>query len=326
VSTTKQKILYFSKVFITIGLLFFLASKIDIKEVSNSISGGDKRLIILGAFTMITAWFLSAVRWQKILSSMGIKEKAMTLFGYNLIAIFYGTILPGGKLSGDLACAYRFSKKTKTETSNYFLSVIIDRMLGVAGLFLVLCLFFLFDTNYIDIFGVSKIFIGLFVFFAAIVGFSIILSQRSYMVINFFEQKISINHIKIFLSKVKEGLKKTSENKNQIWIATLFSLGSTIMSIVTLFILGKSVSLEVGIFTIAFSYLISTALIFIPVTLGGIGLREGSTVYILTALGATSEKAAATASLALILFTTYSLLGGLLEAYIRIQEKKKTYA
>ena len=77
----------------------------------------------------------------------------------------------------------------------------------------------------------------------------------------------------------------------------------------------SALGLGVGFWTIAFFNSLVVILITLPITVAGIGLREGGLIYLLIQTGMEPEKAAALSFLNLFIMITLASFGGLWEFY-----------
>lgn len=313
---------YLFKIAVTAGLIWYFLGKINIRD-SLAAAKEANLPIFFGALLLTAAsWFLSALRWRKILSFADIVVSPFKLFLYNLIGNFYGIVLPGGKVSGDVMCAYRFTKDAGEDGNGrkYFLSVFADRFLGMLTMSLFLSVYFIFGHPIIQIFGGYTTVIALLVVGGSIIGlvlmfsgtFDFILEQLGRLPV-----KAWSNLCRSFLSAFQAVRKKTKA------VAAAFSLSviSVLLNLLSIQTLANSIELETDFLVIGFAFLSATLLISIPVTLAGIGLREGGMVFVLVQSGAELSQSAALSILALTILLIYSAIGGLWELYFHFLKR-----
>jgi len=88
--------------------------------------------------------------------------------------------------------------------------------------------------------------------------------------------------------------------------------------------LGINLTLTVFIFIVP----VVATIAMIPISIGGIGLRENSLVFIMVAMGVTNEKAALCSLLILFMIILMGGVGGIIyivRPYFEIRSKKKQY-
>ena len=88
-------------------------------------------VVVYGVVNLIAAW-----RWGVLLKVQGICISLFDLFRLTLIGVFFSNIIPGS-ISGDLikiAYLMRYAGERKTEA---ILTIAVDRFIGLGGLFLV---------------------------------------------------------------------------------------------------------------------------------------------------------------------------------------------
>ena len=143
------------KIAVTIGLLWYLIQKIDVEKSVSFIFSANLPFSFVRRRHFRARSFLNAARWRKFLSMAGVSVSLSRVFICNLIGIFYGIVLPGGKLTGDVASVYRLVKSNNAGRfdSGYVSSVIADRFMGVLAIFSVLALCFLAGYGPSGVFG-----------------------------------------------------------------------------------------------------------------------------------------------------------------------------
>ena len=94
-----------------------------------------------------------------------------------------------------------------------------------------------------------------------------------------------------------------------------FSLIGVLSGAAALYVISEALGSGVDFWTIAFFNSLVIILITIPITIAGIGLREGGLIYLLIQTGLAPERAAALSFLNLFIIMTLASLGGLWEFY-----------
>ena len=89
--------------------------------------GAAAWLGIAGLFTLAAVW-LSALRWQKVLEAMEIRAHLPRLFSYYMAGQFISNVLPT-TIGGDVLRVHRLSRDTG-ESPGTFASVVLERLTG----------------------------------------------------------------------------------------------------------------------------------------------------------------------------------------------------
>jgi uncharacterized protein (TIRG00374 family) len=323
----KKIAIYCLKISFTLFFIWYFLQKIDLRSALDAIQGSSPFLFLLALGFVAVSWIFTALRWRTILSSIGINVTGVRLFVYNLIGNFYGIILPGGKVTGDLMSAYRL---TNGESGNYyrtkyFLSMLADRFLGMFIMVIILSFYFVFSSPVISVFGNNALFLGA-VFVGGVLGVCAAIFIPALDALWHALSKIPILFFEKIFNKALAILQFIRSNKKSFLVACALSFVATLLNITAIYLLATSVHLELDILTVGFAYLAATTLVSIPVTLAGIGLREGTLVYILTAAGGELHASAALSLLALALLAVYGVIGGIIEIYFLFQKKNQSIA
>lgn len=127
----KQSLWNLLKLAIGVGLLVFLYSRLeDPAALWQQIIQADKRLLLLGAFCYASAVALSGLKWGVLLRAAGIHVTLRRLLAYQWVAEFFNNFLPA-QVGGDVMRGYAVATDTR-RTADAAASVLIDRFIGLA--------------------------------------------------------------------------------------------------------------------------------------------------------------------------------------------------
>ncbi|MGC4032551.1 MAG: lysylphosphatidylglycerol synthase transmembrane domain-containing protein [Tepidisphaeraceae bacterium] len=91
----------------------------------------EKLLFALGVAPI--PFFVTTIRWQKLLAVLGITLTFTRAFVLNMVGAFYNTFMPGST-GGDVLKAYYAAKHAPDHRTGAVMSVIVDRILGLIAL------------------------------------------------------------------------------------------------------------------------------------------------------------------------------------------------
>jgi uncharacterized protein (TIRG00374 family) len=113
-----------------LGLLYFLYTRLaDPVRLLQQIVEADKLLLLAGAACYSAAVALSAIKWGVLLHAAGIQVPLPRLLSYQWIAEFFNSFLPA-QVGGDVMRGYSLAADTQ-RTAAAAASVLIDRFLGL---------------------------------------------------------------------------------------------------------------------------------------------------------------------------------------------------
>ncbi|MCQ2336013.1 MAG: flippase-like domain-containing protein [Paludibacteraceae bacterium] len=282
----KKHLVKIIKLFVTISIFAFLFYKFGFKvnDVFNSIV--MPWLLLVGIFLrLVVMQGIAMNRWQLFLRCSGINESIWTLTKISFISSFVGVVLPSSQ-GGDVMRMYFIEKRHRCSDSTQMTSsstVLIERMIG----FVILALFGLVCTIVVPDFPnkhrvlliISLINFGLW---SAI----FILTNR------WCYEKISakllyVKHFKnvcTFIEKTHYSL--VNFPYRQVILPSAILIGSyQFVTVVILYLVFVAFGINLPIYQHMAFYPIIVILSIVPISISGLGIREGFFVYFYSLVG-----------------------------------------
>ncbi len=304
------------KIGVSIVILFFLFRSMDLKAFWATLSSVRPVAVISVAALFIIAQTVSSYRWSVILKK-DIDVPFGKVFSIYFIGMFFNNFLPT-IVGGDVVKGYYFYKHTR-KGNIAFASIFLDRYSGFFALMTITAVSLVLGHRLIDGTGLSG---ALVLLLAGFYGASLVIwvgplhswAMKIMARIHFY----GINKKIDTFYKVLMGYKNHPDILLKIFACSLFvQLGV----IIEYYVLGWGLGVDVGIGYYFLFIPLTIAVSMIPVSLSGLGLREGAFVYLFTRVGASKEQAI---TLSLMWFATaaiVSLIGGV--EYVRMGGKKE---
>ena len=127
---TRSQLLNVLKLAAAIGLLVWLFLKLpDPAALWQQILDANKGLLLLGALCYATAVAISALKWGVLLRASGMAVPLGRLLSYQWVAEFFNNFLPA-QVGGDVMRGYAVASDTR-RTADATASVLIDRFIGL---------------------------------------------------------------------------------------------------------------------------------------------------------------------------------------------------
>ncbi|MBI2523114.1 flippase-like domain-containing protein [Candidatus Woesearchaeota archaeon] len=266
------------KVLLSVILLFLVFRLIGFQEIYAVLLSVNLSYILISFVFVLLLILLKAVRWRNIAAAFKANISLADSINYTLISFTFGFVTPGRV--GEFIKGKYLADKTKAGYFKSFLTAVIDKAFDIASLFgsALLGIAFL-DINL----PFSDLFIYLFISYIIILILIFLFFDKSLKFAKFFLPKkyrddlepLSITR-KIYLSSLGISF--------LIWIflsaAAFFILKSMDIPAVSLLIVMIAVPLMA----------LSSQL---PISFGGIGVRELVAVYLFSTIGIAAEKSAA---------------------------------
>ena len=113
-----------------LGLLYFLYTRLeDPAELRRQISESNKALLLAGTVCYASAVALSGLKWGVLLRAAGMKVGRSRLLAYQWVAEFFNNFLPA-QVGGDVMRGYSLASDTH-RSADAAASVLIDRFIGL---------------------------------------------------------------------------------------------------------------------------------------------------------------------------------------------------
>jgi uncharacterized protein (TIRG00374 family) len=250
-----------------------------------------------------------------LLRRQGMSISLSDIIGINFGTNFYGLFLPGGHLTGTLIRWYRFSK-SDGKPSEAMASIIFDRVVDITILCLLGVVFWAldrpYDRSYIGL-SLGAILGGLSLFYALMFTRVAVTSQMS---LNYL---IGLPLIpKVVSSKVGKLITSLSQYKDlsYSYLAILVSISFVyqFIGIVAAYFFVLALDLKISLITIAWVRSARLVIAMLPISISGVGVREWTSVFLLTPYGVSAADAIALSLLSYGSRLWLGAIGGLLEA------------
>jgi glycosyltransferase 2 family protein len=280
--------------------LYLVFSKVDVRDFVLMLAKIGPLFFLVAALPYILAQVLSTWRWKLLLPE---HFRFGRLFSLYMIGSFFNSFLPG-VIGGDAIKAYYLNKDAK-KISLTLASVFMDRYFGYASLMIIGISAFPFAYGYFGPTAYRWIMPGIFVAFVA----------ASFL---FFGLKMGKRFNSV--AEIYEYFGKLKSRQDVIVKAVLLSFVVQLLNFVMVIILALAMGENIPLIALFVFLPIIITVTTIPISVSGLGVREGSFVLLLGLINVRPEVAT---SLSLSWFLT-NFLGGLpgLVAYIRHKEIK----
>lgn len=306
----KKRAKQIAKILITIILAYFFIVNNDISQIIISLKRISLGVWVMSFVLTMISVIIATIKWRVLLPEFSFKD----LLFINWITGFYSLILPGGQLSSEGVRAYLFGKK-HNNLEIVSASVIVDKITGLIAL-MILGMIGLLASG----FTVSNILIVIFflVTFGICVGLYLLRITKISNLINKFldfigkklkKRKNIPNRIK----KLFEDWCIYTKNNKLIIKSILWGGIFQLLSAISCTLFSYGVGVNIAFYEWFWINAILTVALLIPISIAGIGVREGTLIGVLGMLGVTSDKALSISMALLIVQIFRAVIGGVLE-------------
>ncbi len=281
-------------------LLYTVFSRTGVKQVFSLMKGITPYSFISAVFLYICAQFLSTVRWKLLLpETLGMRK----LFSLYLIGAFFNTVLPG-LIGGDAVKAFYLYRATG-KSSLSLASIFMDRYIGFVMLIIICTIVFPFGYSYFHNSPVFWIFpfIVLVFIVTSFLTFGLRFGKRIQMLSEFYDYFHYYRNQKGIILK-----------------ALLLSAVVQVTGFCAVYILALGLGVDIPFLACLVFVPLIIMFAAVPLSISGIGIREGAFVLLFGLIGIRQDVATAL-SLSWFLANSTGSLTGIIE-YIRHRKEK----
>lgn len=305
----KRRTLMTGQLFVSTALIIYLIFLIDWNKAFSILKISDKFYLCIGFLLWFLGLFFASLRWHLILKDNKVEFSIIKAYKGYLRGMFYNIFLPG-VVGGDVVrvgiCTFQARCKLGTATS----SVILERIFGIFSLFIFLFVSYsIFFNRFLVGLSLQSIryllLIGLV--FLLFIVFSILLRHK---LMTWLSDKDS-NRLLGFFSVCFKAFCSV-RLKTLLTVLILSSLFQSV-DIFACFLFGKAIGIELSLpifFGIVPLVYFATVL---PISLGGLGVREGTFVFLLSNFGIGTTEAITLSFLIYFNRVFYGIIGGIVE-------------
>jgi uncharacterized protein (TIRG00374 family) len=301
---------FLGRIGLSIGLLWFIFSKIDIQGTREILRSADLTYIFIAAVIFILTNFILLLRWFVFIKALDLSVKAKAVIVNYFYGLFGNLFLPTA-IGGDLVKVIGLCKDSD-QRPKVVASVLIDRLSGFASIALVSVVAFVGGHRLIgdDTLAVPIILMGTGALLVAAVLFNEKIYSfvcRAFDRLPRFKNALMTIHYDIALlkrsRKYKEGIK-----------GVLLSCLSQVIFASTYYFTAKALHQEIAlIYFLIFVPIICVASAF-P-SIGGLGAREVGAVYLFSKIGIGSGIAVSLSLINFLFMVIVGLAGGVIYVY-----------
>lgn len=273
------------RLLIGIAILLFLSNSFNLTDALRAILNANLYWIIFSLFIILILRVIVVIRWKIILDYQKLIIPFIELVKINYVSSAIGQVLPGG-IGGDVLRGYKLTIKYK-QLSNTTSSIILDRILGIGSMIIVAFV----GSIIADIIGLK---LNLSLYLAAILFLLVLFFVVGHKInINYKSlSNIKSKRILTILKKLEElYYSVTDVNKVKTIFLSVFSISIVVQLLRCLIFyllflaFGHSIDFIYLLITIPITLILSI----IPISISGLGVREGALVYFLTSIGIPAE-------------------------------------
>lgn len=301
-----RKFLPLLKIAFSACLLLFLYSKADWNSFRGIFSQASPVFLLPIFILCFLNTVVSAFKWELLLKADGIDVGLWRLTRSYLIGTFFNLFLPSS-IGGDAYRIYDVSKRS-SRAAEGFASVFADRFTGFLAIAAWGLLFSILGFRRLPEPGI--ILIPAVIFAMMVVMVWMLLQQRLLLSGLRLFRLDRIAKLQDFVQKFLQSISTYRRNRILLVQALSISLAFQFMVIVIIWMMGLTLGFETGILPFAVFVPLITLIEALPISIYGLGVRDGAYVFFFTQVGVAKEAALSLALLYLAINFVYAAVFG----------------
>lgn len=272
----KDRLLFLLKVLISLGLILFLFTRVDLSKLGQAVASANYPLLLLALLLYFGAMAVNVVKWQVLLRAQKIEVPLISLLTYYFVGLFFGNFVPTNVLGVDVARGYDLARYTE-RGAEAAVSVVVDRLIGLiaflsAGAFMVVVAVFLVGRQ--DLRPLALLVTLLLL--ASLLLFAGLLSRRLRRKFQSLFRLPPFSKVEPLYAELSGAVQAYRHNFSALGFAFLLSLSALAISNLVNYLISLGLGTPLPLFYIfLFNPLVAFAPVLIP-SLGGLGATQGA--------------------------------------------------
>lgn len=300
-----------AKLLVSLSLIFWILNFINLSEVLSLLASFSNFSLLGVLFLTLLAWGLAIYRWFVLLSKFSFWRLAEQTF----IANFYSLMLPG-QITSEIVKAYRLGKG-RSDAEYIAASVVIDKLVALLGLLAVAVIGLVVSHTYVPK-GITISIVLFFLFFLII-----LFCLRIPIIFRSIESSLKwaasrssgLNHIFFQIFRLITAWRNFLDQPSRLICGFLLGVIFQLIGIWIIILLSH----ELGVYLLfadwCWIFGVVTIAVLLPISIGGVGVREGVFVETLSLQGVPIEKSVALSLAVFGVSLIGMFIGGLLELF-----------
>lgn len=301
-NSLKNKLPFLIKMLISLSLLGWVFHKLNWENLLSQLLQTSILYIVLAVGLIFLSQVLSALRWYYLSQPFQFPHRLASFLRLYFIGVFFNAFLPT-LVGGDVVKGY-YLTRGKGSLSQAALSVLIDRNAGLGGLILLGCFSLLWISLplprevslSIGALMLAYFFVNLILFLSPFIQITSKIIKKMPLallrknLLNFFNTAFILPALKY-----------------RFIFAIIVSLAIQCIGILAIYCIGSSLSITLNFVAYLRVIPLIAIISMIPISIGGLGVRETAFLTLFTQLGLPGEKAVALS----LLWYVCMLFGGI---------------
>lgn len=285
----RQRTITALRVGASLVMLAVLVPRIELRSLFPRWSAGTVEWLVGALAVTFVGIVLSAVRWQRVLAALELPARVRSLVSHQLAGVFVGNFLPS-TIGGDVLRVSRLSASSGRGPDS-FASVVLERLTGWLVLPVISLAALALNPALLRLGLASQAALAVSIGTLVLLVVVLVLASSPRLGAHLEGHE----GVRRFLHAVHLGLVRFRRNPGLAFEVLVAGFVYQLAVVLAAFLAGHALGLDVG-WTAMMAFMPAVAILqVLPVTIGGLGVREGAFVLFLSrsGLGVATEQAIA---------------------------------
>ncbi len=304
-----------------LGALALVIAKSDVNSLREVMRSARVTYLPLAVAASFAVTWLMASRWRAILAVRGHRFKTVKLFAVYLIGIFFMNFIPGGGVSGDVARLIYVDREVRDKA--FVLSTLVyERLVGGFVILLLGLVASVASHSYAQTGRVvaSEAVLGVG-FLAAAMLMSEAVSSRLARVCRAAGARFRLARFGQAAARTLEAMSELRHQRGMVWRTLLLSVLVRVVWSFGCYVVALALNLPLSFATVFVFMSVVDLVRMLPISVGGLGVREWLLIALFAGVGLSREQALAFALLAFAPIYCNAIAGGVI--YISMARLKR---
>ena len=275
------------KTIVSVGLLALVFTRLDLSQAWIQFQYLSWPFIVFALLYYTGCQWLSCWRWLVVLQSSGHSVPMSSLLSSYFAGMFLNIFLPGA-VGGDVYRIYRVAQKIK-DPEVALVSVFLERFTGLAALSALALLGLPPAFKVVGRWDIILLFmtcVGMLV--GAVV---LIASPRVLIWAEPWLERFRLSRVAARFAKIQILLRKFAQHRQSLALSMGLSLLLQLAIVYYHYLVAQQLKIPISFLELLVFIPIIVVVTLLPISLGGLGLKEGLWVYLFSRVGLTAEQA-----------------------------------
>ena len=309
----KKYLLLAVKVVVSLSLLGYLLWQLDWPSLISKAASLSWWTLPLAVFLLLFALYISTLRWSVLLRTHCPSFSTRLLFRYNLVATLFNNILPTAT-GGDLIRSYYIYRRNRDAVCAVS-PIVTERVIGLVVL-LTINVAAIYLTDSVAIISKTLWSTLILILTGSIVVLTLIAIPATYWPLHRILERLARFRLISFILRMGEATHGYLKHPATLLIIIFYSAAAQLLAVLVYYVLAMGLDVDVSIQIILVVIPLAFMAAALPISIGGMGVRELATVGLLMRFGITENDAAAIA----LFYIPVLLLASLPGLYIYLSQ------